>query len=58
MPRVSAHWGEEGLIMTNKYEEALRKKIEEKLGEGSKGWLNDHLIIIGPDKKKETQDND
>jgi len=44
--------------MTNKYEEALRKKIEEKLGEGSKGWLNDHLIIIGPDKKKETQDND
>lgn len=44
--------------MTDNFQEALRKKLEEKLGEGSKGWLDDHLIIIGPDKKEETQKDD
>ncbi|MEK9955021.1 MAG: hypothetical protein VW577_06395 [Pelagibacteraceae bacterium] len=44
--------------MTDKFEEALRKKLEAKLGEGSKSWLDSHLIIVGPDKKEETKTND
>jgi len=44
--------------MTDNFQEALRKKLEEKLGEGSKGWLDDHLIIIGPDKKEEAEERE
>lgn len=40
----------------DKFEEALRKKLEEKF---DKSWLNDHMIIIGPDAdtKEEEADN-
>lgn len=40
----------------SKFEEALRKKLQEKLGEGSKAWLDDHLIILGQDKEEEERD--
>jgi nitric oxide synthase oxygenase domain/subunit len=40
----------------DKFEEALRKKLEEKF---DKSWINDHMIIIGPDAdtKEEEADN-
>ena len=37
----------------DKFEEALRKKLEEKLGEGSKAWLDDHLIVLGLKEDKD-----
>jgi hypothetical protein len=42
----------------NKLEEALRKKLEEKLGEGSKAWLDDHLIVLGTSRKEDKHESD
>tara|TARA_R100000734_G_scaffold11808_1_gene8779 strand:- start:674 stop:811 length:138 start_codon:yes stop_codon:yes gene_type:complete len=38
-----------------KFEEALRKKLEKELGEDSKSWLDDHLIIVSA---SDNDDND
>jgi hypothetical protein len=36
----------------SKLEEALCKKLEEKLGKGSKSWLDDHLVILAPKREE------
>ena len=41
----------------DKFEEALRKKLEEKLGEGSKSWLDDHLVVLGTGRKDEKDES-
>ena len=40
----------------SKLEEALRKKLEEKLGEGSKSWLDDHLVVLAPERRECTDE--
>jgi len=40
----------------SKLEEALRKKLEEKLGKGSKSWLDDHLVVLAPEREERTDE--
>ena len=34
-------------------EKALREKLDQELGKGSKEWVDEHLIIDMPDTKKD-----
>ena len=38
-------------------EEKLREALEKKFGEKAKPWLDEHVIIIGPKKPKEDEND-
>jgi hypothetical protein len=38
-------------------EEKLREALEKKFGEKAKPWLDEHVIILGPEPKEEAKDD-
>jgi len=39
------------------FEEKLREALAKKFGENAKPWLDEKLIVVGPDTKEEDKDD-